>query len=558
MNIYVERPWLKLYAGEAAAVLEPGQPDALAIFRSAVLRAPMHPAVHYFDTTLSYAEVDAQSNALAAALADRGVQQGDRVALYLQNVPYFLISMIAAWKIGAIVTPVNPMNRARELGLLLEDSRPSALICHDMLYRDVVLGMDGALAKLVPEIVLTTSPLDLQTRNDARLFAGMDRFASTGADDLGATISRYSGISPTSRPIRPNDNAFLVYTSGTTGLPKGAMNTHANVAYNAQVYRDWISLEDGVGVLGIAPLFHITGLVGHLLAAMITASAVTLTYRFDAGVMLEAADEHRPGFTVAAITALMAMMNHPSATADQLTSLTKIYSGGAPIPPAVVEAFAAKFGHYVHNIYGLTETSSPTHATPLGMRAPVDPASGALSVGVPVPGANVWIATDDGAPAPVGEPGEIVSSGPMVVPGYWNKPVETAEAMRPDGFRTGDIAFMDAEGWFYLIDRKKDMINAAGYKVWPREVEDVLYTHPAVREAAVVGIADEYRGETVKAFVSLKGGARASPAELIEHCRSRMAAYKYPRQLEIIDELPKTVTGKILRRELRDAPPRTP
>jgi long-chain acyl-CoA synthetase len=359
------------------------------------------------------------------------------------------------------------------------------------------------------------------------------------------------GEAPPAVALRPDDIAFLVYTSGTTGLPKGAMNSHANVVFNAQVYRDWIGLRDGVGVLGVAPLFHITGLVGHLLTAMITASAVTLAYRFEPGVMLDAAAERRPGFTVAAITALMAMMNHPRASAAHLASLTKIYSGGAPIPPAVVEAFEAKFGHYVQNIYGLTETSSPTHATPLGMAAPVDPASGALSVGVPVPGARVWIAADDGTPAPVGEPGEIVSSGPMVVSGYWNKPKETAEAMRPDGFRTGDVALMDADGWFYLIDRKKDMINAAGYKVWPREVEDVLYTHAAVREAAVVGIPDEYRGETVKAVVSLKAGASATPEELIEHCRARMAAYKYPRRLEIIDELPKTVTGKILRRDLR-------
>ena len=206
----------------------------------------------------------------------------------------------------------------------------------------------------------------------------------------------------------------------------------------------------------------------------------------------------------------------------------------------------------MHNIYGLTETSSPTHGTPLGAAAPVDPNSGALSVGVPVPGAEVWIMAEDGTPAPLGEPGEIVSSGPMVVSGYWNKPKETAEAMKPDGFRTGDVAFMDEAGWFYLIDRKKDMINAAGYKVWPREVEDVLYTHPAVREAAVVGVKDEYRGETVKAVVSLKAGAEGTtPAELIEHCKARMAAYKYPRLLEIIPELPKTVTGKILRRELR-------
>ena len=522
------------------------------MFRAAVARAADKPAIYYFDTALTYAEVDAQSDALAAALVERGFKAGDRAALYLQNVPYFEIAMVATWKAGGIVVPVNPMNRERELGLLLTDSRPAALICHDTLYRDVVGALADEQKPLVPAIVLTCSPLDLQTRGDPRLFAGVERVPHHGADDIGEVIAAHAGQKPPARPLKSSDVAYLVYTSGTTGLPKGAMNSHANVVYNTQVYRDWISLPDGTGVLGVAPLFHITGIVGHLLIAILTAGPVTLAYRFDAGVMLEAAAERQPGFTVAAITALMAMMNHADATPEQMASVKKIYSGGAPIPPAVVDAFAGKFGHYVHNIYGLTETSSPTHGTPLGAAAPVDPNSGALSVGVPVPGAEVWIMAEDGTPAPLGEPGEIVSSGPMVVSGYWNKPKETAEAMKPDGFRTGDVAFMDEAGWFYLIDRKKDMINAAGYKVWPREVEDVLYTHPAVREAAVVGVKDEYRGETVKAVVSLKAGAEGTtPAELIEHCKARMAAYKYPRLLEIIPELPKTVTGKILRRELR-------
>ncbi|HZZ89363.1 MAG TPA: AMP-binding protein [Caulobacteraceae bacterium] len=551
MDAYQQQPWLSLYPPGMPPALTMDYPDALAMFRAAVARAPDGAAVHYFDATLTWREVDADSNALAAALCARGVAAGDRVALYLQNVPAFLIGMLAAWKAGAIAVPVNPMNREREVGLLLADATPKALICHDTLHRDVVLNLPDAQTHLVPRIVLTTSPLDRQSRDDPRLFREMQRVATPDAEDLDTTIARHRGQRPPLRPLASDDIAFLVYTSGTTGLPKGATNTHANVSYNAQFYRDWIALEDGVGVLGIAPLFHITGLVGHLLTAIITASPVTLTYRFDPAVMLEAAAERRPGFTVAAITALMAMMNHSDADAPQLASLTKIYSGGAPIPPTVVEAFQAKFGHYVHNIYGLTETSSPTHATPLGERAPVDPNSGALSVGVPIPGARIWIAAEDGQPAPLGEAGEIVSAGPMVVPGYWNKPAETAEAMRPDGFRTGDVAFMDAAGWFFLIDRKKDMINAAGYKVWPREVEDVLYTHPAVREAAVVGVKDAYRGETVKAVVSLKAGAAATPDELIQHCKARMAAYKYPRMLEIIDELPKTVTGKILRRELR-------
>jgi len=228
-----------------------------------------------------------------------------------------------------------------------------------------------------------------------------------------------------------------------------------------------------------------------------------------------------------------------------------LYSGGAPIAPAVTDRFEEQTGLYIHNIYGLTETNSPSHGVPLGARAPVDPNSGALSVGVPVFNTLVRILGEDGEELPVGEVGEIATSGPQVVPGYWNKP-EATEASLPGGeLRTGDVGFMDAAGWFFLVDRKKDMINAAGYKVWPREVEDVLYGHPAVREAAVVGVPDEYRGETVKAFVSLRPGVEVTEQELIDYCKANMAAYKYPRTIDFIDELPKTTTGKILRRELR-------
>jgi long-chain acyl-CoA synthetase len=216
-----------------------------------------------------------------------------------------------------------------------------------------------------------------------------------------------------------------------------------------------------------------------------------------------------------------------------------------------VTAFQDAFGTYIHNIYGLTETTSPSHGVPLGATAPVDPASGALSVGVPIYNTVVRIVGDDGADLPPGEIGELVTSGPQVVVGYWNKPEETEKALPGGALHTGDVGYMDADGWFYIVDRKKDQINVSGYKVWPREVEDMLYEHEAVREAAVVGVPDEYRGETVKAFVSLRPGRTATPEELIAFTKERMAAYKYPRQVEILDEIPKTVTGKLLRRELR-------
>jgi long-chain acyl-CoA synthetase len=217
-----------------------------------------------------------------------------------------------------------------------------------------------------------------------------------------------------------------------------------------------------------------------------------------------------------------------------------------------VTAFHSVFGHWIHNVYGLTETTSPSHATPLGVQGPVDEASGALSVGVPIYGTVVRIVGDDGRDLPPGEVGEIVTTGPQVVAGYWGKPEETARAIPGGALHTGDVGYMDADGWFYIVDRKKDQINAGGYKVWPREVEDVLYEHEAVREAAVVGVPDEYRGETVKAFVSLRPGRTATEEELIAFAKERMAAYKYPRAVEFLDEIPKTVTGKLLRRELRD------
>jgi long-chain acyl-CoA synthetase len=353
--------------------------------------------------------------------------------------------------------------------------------------------------------------------------------------------------------LRADDVAFLTYTSGTTGPPKGAMNTHGNVVFNSQAYRDWCRLSsDGDVVLGVAPLFHVTGLIAHIGVALLTPVPLILFYRFDPATCLELIEKHRATFTVGSITVFISLMNHPDAESRDGSSLNKIWSGGAPIPPATADAFEAKFGAYIHNVYGLTETTSPSHGVPFEKKAPVDETSGALSVGVPIFNTIVRIVDESGNDLPPGEIGEIVTSGPQVVPGYWEKPEETANALPGGALHTGDVGFMDEQGWFYVVDRMKDQINASGYKVWPREVEDVLYEHPAVREAAVIGVPDTYRGETVKAFVSLKAGQSTDESTLKAFCKERMAAYKYPRQIEIMDELPKTVTGKILRRQLRD------
>jgi long-chain acyl-CoA synthetase len=285
--------------------------------------------------------------------------------------------------------------------------------------------------------------------------------------------------------------------------------------------------------------------------SLLSGAPLVLTYRFEPQVALDSLREHRPTFTIGAITVFIALMNAPGFTKDDFSSFEWVYSGGAAIAPSTANAFLAATGMPVHNAYGLTETTSPMTATPRGADSPVDPASGAFSVGVPVNNTIVRILDEEGVPVPLGEIGEICAQGPQVVLGYWGKPEETRHALPERVLHSGDVGFMTPEGWVFIVDRKKDMINASGYKVWPREVEDVLYEHPAVREAAVVGVADEYRGETVKAFVSFKPGLSATEDELIAHCKERMAAYKYPRSVVLLEELPKTVTGKILRRELR-------
>ncbi|MBC7679572.1 MAG: AMP-binding protein [Pseudorhodobacter sp.] len=542
-----DRPWLGEYPNGVPADLAQEFTDALAMFRAAVARDPGRTAVSYFGGEVTLQQVDEMSDALACALLANDFQPGDRTAVYLQNVPQYVLALVATWKAGGTMVSINPMSRERELTTLLTDSGARVLICLDDLYESVVaqvqpVGLVG--------LVITTSALEHRARDDQRLFAGMAAQRHEGTADLAELVEEFRGQQPPPVAFAPDDVALLTYTSGTTGAPKGAMNTHGNVTFSAQVVRDWCGLRPGDVILGVAPLFHITGLIAGIAASFLVPAELVLTYRFQPDVLLDAVRERRPTFTVAAITVFIAVANMPGVTREDLASLRSTYSGGAPVTPAWAARFEEQFGIRIHSMYGLTETTSPSHAVPYGADAPVDPTSGALSVGVPVPSTVSRIVGEDRQELPVGEVGEIVIAGPQVVPGYWGKPGETEHAL-PDGWlHTGDVGFMDERGYFYVVDRKKDMINASGYKVWPREVEDVLCEHVAVSEAAVVGIPDEYRGETVKAFVTLRPGAAVDPDELIAYCKARMSAYKYPRAVEIIDVLPKTATGKLLRREL--------
>jgi long-chain acyl-CoA synthetase len=553
---YEDKPWLKQLDEVQRGPVQPPE-TILHAFREAVRTVPDRTALAYFDGRISYREADALSDGIAAHLAARGLEHGDRLALMLQNSPHFVLALLGAWKAGAVVVPVNPMYKAGEVAHVLHDAEVAALVCDERAWEPY---LRATAADSPVRIALTACELDLQSRDDERVLgferaapaADADGLSAGGlvADDLVA-VARAGGAAPSGRELTGGDTALISYTSGTSGAPKGAMNTHANIAYNAERQHTGLQLPDGACIFVLAPLFHITGMVCELSACVAGRGTLALAYRFEAGVVLDAFLEHRPAFTVGPSTAYMALAAHPQATREHFESFQVLSSGGAPLPPALVDKLGAAFGTYLRNGYGLTECTAPCASVPPGREAPVDPASGTLAVGVPGPDTVVSIVDDEGRPVPLGEQGEITVRGPQVVPGYWRRPQETEETMPGGELRTGDIGFMDEDGWLYVVDRKKDMINASGFKVWPREVEDVLYGHPAVREAAVVGVKDDYRGESVKAYVSLRPGATAVPEELRDHCRERLAAYKYPREIEILAELPKTTSGKILRRELR-------
>jgi long-chain acyl-CoA synthetase len=522
------RPWLALYSPWVPEELAMPRLSMIDLFERTAAARPGLPAIHYFDDSITFGQLDDWANRYATWLRRHGIGKGDRVAIVTQNDPEFLVAQLGAWKRGAIAVPLNPMFKAKELDYHLQDSGARALVAlaaYRAEYRDVI-------AASPVEHVLTTHD-------------GGDFFSTLCAEAPDPDARVAAG---------PEDIAQLVYTSGTTGSPKGAIGLHRNIVFNAEVFRQWMRIDgDRDVILGAAPLFHITGLVAGIALCFLTGAPLVLYHRFDTATTLRMVELWRASFCVAAITAYIALMNDPRAGAADFSSMTKCYSGGAPVAPGIVDQFQAKLGARIHNIYGLTESNSPSHATPLGAQGPVDPASGALAIGVPIPNLDARIVglADPSHELAPGEPGELAMRGPMMFPGYWNKPEATAAAFHDGWFLTGDVAVMDAQGWFYIVDRKKDMIVASGFKVWPRDVEDVLYQHAGVRECAVVGVPDPYRGETVKAFVALKQGHAATGEEIIAFCRERLAAYKYPRLVEFVPEIPKTATGKFLRRALR-------
>lgn len=555
------------------------------LFERAVVACPDEPGLLYFDTPMSFRDAAERAWALAAALREMGMRPGDRLALMLQSGPATVIAIHAAWHAGCVATAISPMSKAKEVRHQLADSGARVVICLESLHPVVVealasggtagakhaAGADGGGAPSpVVEQLVTVSELAWLDSMPAALI-GSRRRACPGALDL-ETLCAEPG-EPRPAAVEIDSPALLAYTSGTTGTPKGAIVTHGAFIHNGEAMTAWGDLGRGDVTIAMAPLFHITGLICHLSTARVSCTPLLLMHRFEPGEFLRLVERWRGSYVIGPLTAFIALLEHPDFGRRDISSLTKVASGGAPVYPAVVERWESLTGNYLHNTYGLTETAAPSHLVPRGERAPVDAESGALSIGKNIADVRSKIVlvseedagaggpsedvTPDGRSAPdieaaPGELGEIVTQGPSVTPGYWGKPEETAHAIRAGWLHTGDVGKRDDDGWFYIVDRIKDMIVAGGYKVWPRDVEDALYTHPAVQEAAVVGEPDDYRGETVAAHVVLRPGEDASVDALIAHCRERLAVYKAPRVIHLVDELPKTASGKILRRELRD------
>ena len=548
----MERPWYRFYDEGVPRSMEYPEKTLPDLLRETAAKYPEKTATVFFGGQLSYGELKRQVDALAASLAGLGVKKGDRVAVMLPNCPQAIISAYAVFTLGAVAVMTNPLYVERELGINWGDAGVRTAIILDRLWPRVQkIRQQVGLKDVVVTGVQDYLPFPKNWFYPLK--ARLDKaWISIGREEgvlfFKELVAR-GGIPP-KVDLSSGELACLQYTGGTTGIPKGAMLTHRNLVCNVAQYLCLFldRLKEGEErFLAVMPFFHAYGLTALMNACISKGWAMILIPRFDLDQMMKAIEKYRVTMFLGVPTMYTAILNYPRAV--DISSIKGCFSGAAPLPVEVMETFEKRTGGRIGEGYGLTEASPITHVNPIyGKRK-----SG--SVGLPIPNTDAKIMDVETGTRelPGGEMGEIVIQGPQVMQGYWNRPEETAQTIRDGWLYTGDIGKMDEEGYFYILDRKKDMIIAGGYNIYPREVEEVLYEHPKILEAAVIGVPDPYRGETVKAFVVLKPGERAMPEEVIAFCRERLAAYKVPRLIEFRETLPKTMIGKVLRKELREA-----
>jgi long-chain acyl-CoA synthetase len=477
-------------------------------------RSPDGIAVRLDDLEVNWAMVDEGSARLATLLKRRGLKDGGRVGVMLPNVPYFPIAYYAIVRAGGIVVPMNVLLKGREVKYYLEDPEAGLLLAWHGFSEAAHEGAGAA----------GTEVIDVVPGEFEQMLV---------AEEPDRELSSRSG----------DDTAVILYTSGTTGQPKGAELTHANLLRNAEVCRDLFYTEQDV-VLGALPLFHTFGQTVCMNGAAISGATLTLIPRFDPGKALEIIQRDKVTLFAGVPTMYNAMLNLRGRDEYDTSSLRLCVSGGSAMPVETMRGFEEAFGCKVLEGYGLSETS------PVASFNHPDAERKPGSIGTPVEGVEMKVLDENNGEVQQGDVGEIVVRGHNVMKGYWKRDDATEDAIRGGWFHTGDLAKIDEDGYFFIVDRKKDMIIRGGYNVYPREIEEVLYEHPAVLEAAVVGVPDDSLGEEVGAAVVLKEGAEASERELREHVKTQVAAYKYPRQLWFVDELPKGPTGKILKREI--------
>jgi long-chain acyl-CoA synthetase len=504
-------------------------------------KRPDREAVVFQATRLTYGQLNAMANQIANGLRARGIEPGDKVALSCPNLPFFPIVYFGILKTGAVVVPLNVLLKPREITYHLKDSDAKAYLCFEGT-AELPMGQMGFQGFNEAE---SCEHFFLMTSNPAA------PSPIEGAPTMGMLMH---GQPPTFDTVMraPDDTAVILYTSGTTGQPKGAELTHSNMLINAIVSRDLAlpKMNPDHNVMLIAlPLFHSFGQTVQMNAGLYHGNTLVLVARFEPGVVLETMVREQVNLFSGVPTMYWAMLNyarqHNFDTAAVAEHLRICNSGGASMPVEVLHAFEKTFGVEILEGYGLSETSPVATFNQIGLPRKVG------SIGLPIFGCDVRVVDDQDNDVPLGEMGEIVIRGHNIMKGYYDRPEATAEALRGGWFHSGDIARMDEDGYLFIMDRKKDMILRGGFNVYPRELEEVMMTHPAVSMAAVVGVPNERLGEEVKAYVIKRPDAEVSESELVAWCKQNMADYKYPRMIEFRDELPMTATGKILKRELR-------
>lgn len=547
------KPWLKFYPEGIPPSLEYEDiplPDTL---RNTAQKYPDRVALHFMGFEMTFKQLYEAVLKLANYLRELGIEKGDRVAIMLPNTPQAVISFYGVLFAGGVVVETNPMYTERELAYQLKDSGAKAIIALEILYPRIkrVEG-ETDLEHIIITAIKDYLPFPknlIYPIIQKRQYGFSVKVEHKGNQHLFTEIMKRSIPDELDVTFDVNhDMACLQYTGGTTGFPKGVMLTHKNLIANAKMCDVWLMRGNNGNdvVLGALPFFHVYGLTTVMILSVMNGAKMVLIPKPEPETLLKAIESQQVTLFPGAPTMYIGLLNHPDLEKYDLSSIEYCISGSAPLPKEVQDKFEKATGGIIVEGYGLTESSPVTHANPLDREK-----RRIGSIGLPWPDTDAAVVSlENDEKLPPGEIGEIIVKGPQVMMGYWNRPEETEMTLKNGWLYTGDIGYMDEDGYFYIVDRKKDMIIASGFNIYPREIEEVLYEHSAIKEVAVAGVPDPYRGETVKAYIVLKEGAKVTEEELDRFCRERLAAYKVPRIYEFRDELPKTTVGKILRRQL--------